>query len=416
LNEVKKVFQNFNVENIDVNDGLISVSNNNYFIPSDYTSLVWSILENGKTVHSHEIKELYIAPQQKSLIRLTYPSGLIKPGNEYFLNLSFRTTKATLWADKSFEIAAEQIPLDFIPDATLPADSKNELKLITKSNILKISGKDFIINFDKKNGSINKFIFKNKAITEEALLPYFWRVPTDNDEGGGTNSFASRWREVGLDNYSIVPVSLEETVLPSGEIQITATNVLQFKTGNIKQTACYIISENGKTKIENTFVVDNSLPPLARVGMLMILPSVFNEVEWYGKGPFESYEDRKDAAFIGIYSGKVKDQHFPYVMPQENGNKTDVRWLNIRSSDGYSIRISGKPVLNFNIQDYSCEALNRSKTSRKLKRGDKTWLHIDYKQMGLGGDDSWTPRVHREFLLNNNVYKYACTLAPAINN
>jgi beta-galactosidase len=112
----------------------------------------------------------------------------------------------------------------------------------------------------------------------------------------------------------------------------------------------------------------------------------------------------------------VKDQHFPYVMPQENGNKTDVRWLRITSADGSAIHISGQPLINFNIQDYSCEALNRSKTTHDLERGGKTYLHVDYKQMGVGGDDSWTPRVHPEFLLNSKIYKYSYIVTPEINN
>ncbi|GHV58028.1 beta-galactosidase [Bacteroidia bacterium] len=417
LYEVKKVFQNFNAKNIDVNAGLISVSNDNYFVSSDNIVLTWTILENGKPVYSEAIQNLSIAPQSQSPVKLNYPPGLIQPSNEYFLNLSFRTREATAYAGQSFEMASEQFPLDMRSNAaTDVAVPVNDAQLnIKQDNGLTVSGNNFTVRFDKKTGAIAGYTCQDKPLIEEAVLPCFWRVPTDNDEGGGDNSFASRWRKAGLDHYHTVPISLHQTTL-TGRVQVTATNQLVFKTGNMLQTSRYTIHSGGQIDVETTFVVDASLPPLARVGMLWVLPATFNQVQWYGRGPFESYEDRKEAAFTGIYSGRVEDQHFPYVMPQENGNKTDVRWIRVISVDGFTLYIAGQPLLNFNIQDYSCEALNLSKTTHELKRGDKTYLHIDYKQMGLGGDDSWTPRVHPEYRLDNKVYKYAYSILPETNH
>jgi beta-galactosidase len=417
LQEVKKVFQNFNVKNINVNAGLISVSNDNYFVSSDDVALIWSILQNGKPVYNGEIQNLSIAPQSQSPIKLDYPQGLIRSGNEYFLNLSFRIRKATLYAGESFEIASEQFPLDMrqdkTPNITVPANGTH--LNVKQDKGLTVTGRNFTIWFDGQTGAIAGYTCQNKFLIEEPVLPYFWRVPTDNDEGGGDNSFASRWRKAGLDSFRIVPLSMHHTML-AGEVQVTATNKLLFKTGNIVQTSHYTVYPDGQIEIETTFVVEEALPPLARAGMLWILPASFNQVQWYGRGPFESYEDRKEAAFAGIYSKQVKDQHFPYVMPQENGNKTNVRWLRVTSTDGSAIHISGQPLINFNIQDYSCEALNRSKTIHELERGDKIYLHVDYKQMGVGGDDSWSPRVHPEFLLNNKIYKYRYIVTPEINN
>jgi beta-galactosidase len=98
-------------------------------------------------------------------------------------------------------------------------------------------------------------------------------------------------------------------------------------------------------------------------------------------------------------------------MPQENGNKTDVRWLKLQSEES-TLRISGMPLINVNVQDYSTEALNESKRTHTLKRGDQTWLHIDYRQMGLGGDDSWSPRVHKEYMLEQPVYEFSFMISP----
>ena len=120
--------------------------------------------------------------------------------------------------------------------------------------------------------------------------------------------------------------------------------------------------------------------------------------------------DRKEAAFVGIHNGTVAAQHFAYAMPQDNGNKTDVRWLRLTTPAGRTLTVTGSPTFNFTVQDYSPEALNTSKTTHELQRGDRTYLHIDYRQMGVGGDDSWSPRVHREYLLTNHAYRYGYTI------
>ncbi len=157
------------------------------------------------------------------------------------------------------------------------------------------------------------------------------------------------------------------------------------------------------------------MPPLARVGLQFAVPSSFTNLSWFGNGPFESYDDRKESAFAGVYNSTVAAQHFPFVMPQENGNKTDVRWVMVANNNNNALLIKGWPLMNVNVQDYSQQALNDSKLSHYLYRGDKTYIHIDLKQMGLGGDDSWTPRVHPEYLLKDKQYNFTFSL-KAVDN
>jgi beta-galactosidase len=115
---------------------------------------------------------------------------------------------------------------------------------------------------------------------------------------------------------------------------------------------------------------------------------------------------------VGLYSGPVADQYFEFVMPQENGNKTDVRWLKIMDKAETGLKVAGAPLLEVNVQDHSDRALNDAKTSHALVRGDGTYVHIDLKQMGLGGDDSWSPRVHQEYQLKARSYRLGFSLTP----
>jgi beta-galactosidase len=166
-------------------------------------------------------------------------------------------------------------------------------------------------------------------------------------------------------------------------------------------------------EVKNTITVNgNNVPPLPKIGMQMQLPASFRNLSWYGRGPFESYWDRKSSARVGEYSGQVADQHFSYIMPQENGNKTDVRWAAITDSVGVGLLVMGNPTLDFSAHDYTDADLLASKTSQNLSRGLTTTLNLDYKLMGLGGDDSWTPRTHPEYLLTDKEYSYSFRLRP----
>jgi len=412
LHEVKKVFQNFNVENIDVNEGQFSISNGNYFTDASRVKLCWVLLENGLPVDSGKINELSIQPQSKIPVNIKFNKNLIKSGNEYFFNFSFQTKDETKYCPANYELASEQIPfvcnisVNYINTDTAKYTA---LQLKQTSDFIEITGNDFRVSFDKKNGSLSGLISQSKKIIEEPLKPCFWRVPTDNDEGGRNNSFAARWRAAGLVNYTIIPLSTNVVNVSENEILVKMKNELVFKSAKIINTVDYTIFSNGKIKVDNTVETDTELPPLARLGIQIVLPKAFDAIKWYGRGPLENYDDRKESAFVGIYNSKVADQHFPYIMPQENGNKTDVRWLQVKSPES-SLKIVGDPYINFTIHDYSPESLNRSKTTHDLFRGDKTYLNIDYRQMGLGGDDSWSPRVHKEFLLNKKIYKYTFCL------
>lgn len=413
IHEAKKVFQNFDVKNANVTEGQFTIYNSNFFADASDVELHWTVLENGLPADSGKISELHLKPQSHIAINIPFNKKMIKPGNEYFFNFSFRLKKATNYSPAGFEIAGEQIPFPATHFAGLDQSDLEKaaiLKLKQDKSVIEISGNNFIISFDKSNGSLSKLSSQSKAIIEEAVKPCFWRVPTDNDEGGGGGSFASGWRTAGLADYKIQPLSNNVIVVSDKEILVQLKNELVFKTGKIVQTSNYTVFANGKVKVDNLFDIDKNFPALARVGMLAVLPNTFNNIEWYGKGPFENYDDRKESAFVGVYRSSVSDQHFPYIMPQENGNKCDVRWLKLGSAQS-SVRIEGLPSFNFTIHDYSPASLNTSKASHELVRGDKTYLNIDYRQMGLGGDDSWSPRVHKEYLLRESTYRFSFVIS-----
>ena len=409
--EMKKVHQNINVRNQDINSGLVVISNERYFKNLDDVYLEWRLLENGKSIATGRMDTLSIEPQRSLPLPLKFDEKLIKPGNEYFMNIDFRTKANTNWADAGHIVAAEQIPFEQNALVRNKAGKIAEGKLtITTSPSLSVAGDGFSIRFDQATGGISSWTNQDRELLAEPLVPNFWRVPSDNDEGGGTGSFASRWRNTGLDKPQVTQVQLKPIQVAENEVRVISTATWNGMPNRV----VYGIDGNGTIKVEHYLEVPTELLSLPRVGMKLALPASFSEVQWYGRGPFESYEDRKEAAFVGLYDSRVKDQHFAYAMPGEAGNRTDVRWAKLISPNG-SLMVKGDPLLNFTVQDYSMDALNTSKTSHELRRGDKTFLYIDFMQMGVGGDDGWSPRVNREFLLNQPVYKYSFYLQPEAN-
>ncbi|MEO6521968.1 MAG: glycoside hydrolase family 2 TIM barrel-domain containing protein [Mucilaginibacter sp.] len=417
INEAKKVMQNINVKAINLAARKVSVSNGFYFKNLNDVNLHWELLENGRSIQNGMINDLAVAPQQSAELTIPYDRSQIKPGNEYHLNFSFTLKTDQLWAAKGYVLASEQLIVSTVNQAKndLIASVLPVVSTIQNTNEVIVFGKDFSLTFDKASGSLSSYKYRGLELLAGNIVPDLWRVPTDNDEGGKRRSYAQGWRNAGLDSISIVPVEIKFKNTNPGTVSVKIKNTIKLKKGSIDYIAAYTVYGNGEVKIENEFMSNDKLPPLARVGLRLELPSSYNKLTWFGNGPFESYDDRKESAFAGVYSSNVADQHFAYVMPQETGNKTDVRWAMLSNDNGSGLLATGEPLMNINVQDYSQQALNESKLSHYLKRGDKTYLHIDYKQMGLGGDDSWSPRVHPEYLLNTSKYQFTFRLKPVAN-
>ena len=416
MEELKKVYQYFKVKDIDINTGIISISNDNYFANANDVYMQWEIIENGRVIESGRVDTLNINPLENQLMEIKFDRAAIVPGNEYFMNFNIHLKENQLWADAGYIVAREQIDFGLNHFVKEKTDFKTlpKLEISEKNNVIVLTSDNFSVTFDKVKGGLSKLVYYNTEVISETMHPYLWRVPTDNDEGGGKRSYADRWRQAGLDKNDIRPNSITYKRINDGQVIIYVLNTIKTTYEDIVYEAHFTVQGDGKIIVENWFNIPDEIPPLARVGLRTALPSNYNKVEWYGRGPHESYDDRKESAFVGIYKGKVENQHFMHVMPQENGNKTDVRWVKA-ISDNSAVRLSGMPLINFNIQNYSTEALNNSKPSGMSpsdnpERGDKTWLHIDFKQSGMGGDNSWQPRTHREHLLENKEYYYSFTI------
>jgi hypothetical protein len=166
---------------------------------------------------------------------------------------------------------------------------------------------------------------------------------------------------------------------------------------------------------------DKEIPEIPRFGTTISIPGDFSELTWYGRGPHENYCDRNTSAYVGIYKSTVADQYFPYIRPQENGYRTETRWLALQDNTGKGLMIIGEPLVSFSALNFMISDLDQgTKTNyhhlNDLVARDSVFLNVDHKQTGVGGDDSWGARAHPEYTLHYTEYEYSYIIRPLKGN
>ena len=315
---------------------------------------------------------------------------------------------------KNYLIAWEQFRLP-ISRYTIPIDPTEFLPVSIEffDESILVKGDDFDISFGQDSGLIDQYKYKNISLLQNSLSPFFWRAPTDNDLGNGMPERCAIWKNA---HEEILLQSLDTSVINNTAI-IDAMYVHEITQTQLN--IVYSVYGNGMVKIKQTLYPSGSIhPELPRFGMKMTLPNSFQYLEWFGRGPHETYWDRKTSGKVGRYSGKVWDQTFAYVRPQENGNKTDVRWMAL-SNGSVGLMAKGFPAFDCSVHQYPYSLLDYTKNSQRHGKIDIIpgnqidWL-IDYKQMGVGGDNSWGARTHDKYTLpmDTTIYNLEYALLP----
>lgn len=422
LLEAKKVQQFVKVRLEDPNRGSILIQNAYDFQNLNFLELEWELLRDGKKVLFGKIDKLDIpaGESKKYIIPLAVP---VISNSQYLLNLYFRLKEEESWAPKGYELAGEQFQIPVKQNRKQPfqtyktiADSLPSLELQGFSDRDVILGKHFSATFSAATGQLTSFRFREQELLKSAIAPSIWRAATDNDKGGGPDSFFSRWQAYGLNQGEIryKSYSLDTLVFHSPKvdsipivhvIRVNSEGEILTKKAPLPFKMVYTIYNTGDLLVYFNLKKPEDCPPLPRVGIKTQLSNEFEDLYWYGRGPQESYWDRKQGAPLGMYQGKVSEQFTPYIKPQEYGNKSDVRWATLSKLGGLGLMIAGNN-LNFSIHEYSLENIQEAAHIFDLQKTNTQYLYIDYQQMGLGGDDSWNPRTHPEFLLDKQSYSY----------
>jgi beta-galactosidase len=282
-----------------------------------------------------------------------------------------------------------------------------ELSLQETDAALVMHGEGFTASVSKDSGLLSSITWSGQELLLTPLTPNFWRAPTDNDFGNYMHDWAAVWEQAGRNRSLSSLETIEDT---DARIVISAVHRFSDDTGNelADWRSTYTFHPSGAIDIENSMQRVDGLPVMPRVGMNVELRRALENVAWFGRGKFENYNDRKTAANVGRYSNTVAEHYVPYMRPQENGYKTDVRWLSLSDAADAALLVTTDKL----FPDARNERGRVNVHVNDVVPRDIVSLDIDYGQMGVGGDDSWGKRTLQKYSLNENSYHYAFTLQP----
>ena len=414
LYEVKKVYQNIKILPLDLHEGLFQIVNQYDFINTEMFQLNWSLLIDGVISGNGSVNRLNIPPGARMNISIPIPHSPLDKDHEYFINFSIITTRDLPLIPAGHEIAKEQIGLQqYIPVNHNRPISGSDMLVNKTSAALEFSGNDVTLQFNLQTGILDALLVNGQDIFEKGPEPNFWRAPTDNDFGNSMPVLSAYWKDAWAEK------KLRE-INYSQEHDGTYTVVSQFDIrDSTNLTISYHIDKDGSVQIKQHVVCKKkNVPEWPRFGMNFHIPNTFSSVTWYGRGPHENYWDRKRSAFVGRYESSVDGLYYPYISPQENGNRTDTRWLTLTREDGSGIKIMGDPLLSWSALYFTPEDMTQDSRGSmhayelEEKKRDFISVQVDLQQRGVGGDDSWWAKPHPQYRLENNEYQYSYIIQP----
>jgi beta-galactosidase len=418
LIEYKKIIQPVSCSIIDALTGKVEVWNKYNFSSLDHLHMLWSLETDGVTLQSGSIPHLDLLPGAKKVITIPFSAPDINPGGEYWLNIRFKLREKSAWAVEGHEVAWDQFLIPF-PTPPKPTYSLNDMAdiALTESEVeYRVTSDLFTITLNRVTGMITSYQYLGKNLLLSGPKFKGWRAPTDNDNTQwGDQKAAISWIKAGLNRLEHIVKGLNVNSVSKKmiRIEVKAYACAADAEEGYDITYTYQFFGNGDIVIETDVHPDENLPPLPRIGLELILPENINHFTYYGRGPHESYGDRKDSASINVYNGSVRDQYHPYVFPQETGNKTDVRWAALTSSDGYGLLAIGMPSLEVTALHYSAEDLTAADHTYKLTERSEVIWNLDWKQTGLGGN-SCGPGTLPQYRVFPEPVKFKVCLRPLI--
>ena len=404
--EVKKVYQDIEFE---YEDGRVRIHNNFNFTDLVEYEFGYKVMCEGVVVCEGSLGEVRCAPESYVDVELQMPA--MEQGKEYTLNFEASQMQRTILPPRSWQrvtVATEQVilrPYDFTPRSC-----EGELEIEERDGWLVAYAGDTGVLFNTKRGTLARYVSAERNVMSQLPEPWFWRAVTDNDWGAGFQHKANVWR---TNNRKHVEGFVE--VFDDRVVAVATYRLVDARSLYVEM---YTFLADGSLKVEVKFQRgDEDVSELPRFGMRMILPQEYKNFKFYGRGPWENYSDRNESAFIGLYEQSTDEQLFPYVRPQESGNKTDVRWLELTDNEGVGVRVEGLQPLSVSAMPYRSEDLDPGLTKKQMHYSDveprrEVVLHVDLAQRGLGGDDSWGAVPHEPYRLEADTYEYGYIIRP----
>ncbi len=404
MQEVKYLYQNIKLT---VDKTGVTIKNENLFEDTSNYELEYVLFLDGKELHRNRGQTVVIPAQSEGRAEFNWPTDLLDEAGEYVIHTSFKLKEEEYWADAGYEIAFGQFV--FEEKKQIAKVPSGNLRVAYGTQNVGIHGTDFTIMFCRKAGSLISMKYGGREMIEAPLLPLFWRATTDNDRGFAQGFESGCWYAASLARKSI-GWDVEEK---QDRIEVTFTYKFSIHS-EIEVKNTFTVFADGSVRVKSNYHGAANLPQMPIFALSFKVSADYDQLEWYAMGPEENYSDRAAGARLGVFKNTVADNLSGYVKPQESGNRTGVRWVNLTNREGQGIKIAStsRPV-ECNFSPYTAFELENAAHHYELPNVHYTVVTVAGKQMGVGGDDSWGAPVHPEYLLNpNEDMEFEFTISP----
>jgi len=421
--ELKKVYQPLYFSSVDLASYTFVLENNHDFTSADYYNYDWILAKNGQQVKQGKLTDLNAKAGRKQVFTIDLVDYLLEKNAEYHLTIrATATAEHTAFIAEGDVVAWHQFALTqpiFSAEKTTNTTNTSDapgvqvLTMDTNQQQILIKGNRFTLAFNKQMGSILSYNLDGSELIKQGLAANLWRVPTDNDYGAQLPTKLAMWQQAS-EQQQLELITAKQ--LANGKVVIHTEHLLGENAARF--VTQYTINSQGVIDITADFYPQQwRSPMLPKVGMNMVLQGDYKHFTWFGRGPHENYIDRNSSAAVAIYQSHVNEQYHDYARPQETGNKTDVRWFTLTNGQGRGLRVKGHqllsisalPMLNSDLQ-HDRKAVRLHGSEVKIK--DLVNVNIDWKQMGIAGDNSWGALPHPDYQIPSGHYQYGFTLEP----
>lgn len=413
LYEVKKVYQPIGFKAVNFQRRSFMILNKYFFLTLDHVDIQWQLKQNHKILASGMLQLPLVPAQSKRAVTVPLPEIKAVEGAEYFLEFHARLKHPAPPLPKGHVVAAEQIKIPVKTGEKKRDGKKTPTLKLDKNNrgqTIKITGNDFTVAFSKETGLMTSFMSKNTELLHRSPRPDFWRAPTDNDFGSKMPQRCAPWKNAW---DTAKPVKIDAAVTKKGMVQVNTVFHLPAVDSEVRVD--YRVAGNGEIAVYCRLIPGKSKQPeLPRFGMSLQIPGRYANVKWFGRGPHENYCDRNTSAFVGLYEKTADELYYPYISPQENGYRTETRFVSFSDKKNTGLYIQGDPLFGFSASYYTNYDLTQpsrgSKHAKDLRKNNFIHIHIDKKQMGVGGDDSWGAKPYPQYTLPYGEYSFSFIL------
>jgi beta-galactosidase len=406
--EMRKVYQPVGIDLLDNQPLTVRITNHQLASNTDEFQCWYEIMEEGIISTRKMLPPVHIEPLGK--LTLVLDSLPYDHHTEAFITLGFSLKEESAWALEGEVIAWEQflLPGRGLKNGAVIPTRTGCPEVNVSTNAYTISGPSFKASIDRSTGMISRLHYGDIPVVMGGASFNFWRALTDNDLGWKVNQSMSVWKNE-ADNYSLISLVLDSTE----EGGIKCTSHYEFHGTHSEAKIVHEFSNDGEVRIEFRIIAPDETPNIPRIGLQFELNNKLEEITWYGRGPHENYVDRKSSAAMGIYNSSVHKWIAPYVRPQENANRCDVRWIRFGNpGEGIQFSAGQDQPLSVSAWPYSQEALDSTMYDFDLQKHPHHIVNIDHLQMGLGGDNSWGSPVMGKYQIMPGKYQYTIYLKP----